>query len=134
MTKPMDHSELRSQLINIGWLIDKNAYLKEPNEAEWYAWIPTPKELDWPDCETNHKPPALILEPFQFKVGNHDYRVAEISLTGEANGIWHQLRSYSVSFNDVVGQLPFIMESLGAAWFAVSAVARRTKEQANDSE
>ena len=117
--KAIDITQLRADLDAAGWRFGRNANYPQTNECTWYAWLPH-RPMDWPDCECNHKPPALSLHPFLFTLNGRTHASAEFQMTGQMHNRWHTLKMYSVGLEEAMQAIPEALAYLGAAWKAIA--------------
>lgn len=120
----MDEIEkLRADLVLAGWRIERNNLNDRMNLVDWYAWHPKRPD-DWPNCQSNDKPPSMCIYPYAFNLPQQEKTFAnvEVEVCGELAGRWYKLRSYSITAGEAMAALPKITESLGAAWKAIAAL------------
>lgn len=109
------------------WLLDagfKVSYT-EPrpySNCNWYAYKRT--ELDAPECECNEgKGTQIVVNPYETDITGTTRQSVEIDVTGEAGGVWYQLKAYSLNASSLPDALPTIERSLVAAWSALERPA-----------
>lgn len=96
------------------------------SNCNWYAYKRT--ELDAPECECNEgKGTQIVVNPYETYITGTMHQSVEIDVTGEAGGVWYQLKAYSLNASRLPESLPTIERSLVAAW---SALERQTEEGA----
>lgn len=120
----MDEIEkLRADLALAGWRIERNPLNGPVNRVDWYAWHPK-RPGDWPNCQSNDKPPSLCIYPYAINLPQQEKTSAnvEVEVCGELAGRWYKLRSYSITAGESMEALPSITASLGAAWKAIAAL------------
>ena len=116
---------LRDSMEEAGWRIAKTPIREAMNQCDWYAWHPK-RPADWPDCDTNNKPPSLSVLPSFCEINGRTHGGAEFRLCGEKHGEWFDLKLYSVALDEVVKTIPLATQALGAAWKAISALEQTT--------
>lgn len=120
----MDEIEkLRADLVLAGWRIERNTLNGPVNRVDWYAWHPKRPD-DWPNCQSNDKPPSMCIYPYAFNLPQQEKTFAnvEVEVCGELAGRWYKLRSYSITAGEAMEAMPSITASLGAAWKAIAAL------------
>lgn len=110
--------ETRAWLEAQGFRIAEDMLRARENCATWYAYRRS--ALKSAECETNDgKPMQIVVRPHSYDWPGGRSRSVEIDVTGEAVGVWYNLRAYSVSEDVLRGHLPQIERSLIAAWNAL---------------
>jgi hypothetical protein len=87
------------------------------NTIKWIAYRPINHDLR--DCECNDKPPQLVINPYEWFMNDNHHFSCEIEITGEYNGLWFQLKSYSISLEDIMTNLDGIELMLSRSWNAI---------------
>ena len=109
------------------WLLDSGFKVShtEPrpySNCNWYAYKRT--ELDAPECECNEgKGTQIVVSPFETDITGTTHQSVEIDVTGEAGGVWYQLKAYSLNAAMLPESFPTIERSLVAAWSALERPA-----------
>ena len=111
---------LRAELEAAGWRVYNDCHAATHNECKWYACANLAD--DAPDCESNHKPPSLVITPFVFNINSSTFEQSEFSVTGEAGGVWLSLKAYSIQTKDAMASIPKARALLCAAWTAAAKV------------
>lgn len=117
--------ELKSELKDAGWRIDKKPTRSHMDRCDWYAWQPKRPD-EWPDCDCNDKPPSLTLQPSCIEVNDRLHTSVEFDLCGEKHGRWHALKVYSIKLDEAMDAIPKATAHLGAAWKAIAAQEQKT--------
>lgn len=115
--KPITNmDDLKDTLSELGWKIENQQTLQSGNLATWCAYM---RSSTGAHCETNERTPQFIITPFE--VDNLWLKTSsvEISIIGEANGQWWDLKCYSVPLDKVIPRLPQICTGLLTAWNAL---------------
>jgi hypothetical protein len=104
---------LRTQLTDLGWVIypDNDRF----NSVSWYACSQPGLGRH---CENNEKPPQFVLRPYQF--GQDIPPSVEMSVCGEVDGVWYDLKSYGMGPVEVLERMATVSASLLAAWEALA--------------
>jgi hypothetical protein len=117
-------NEFREWLIEQGFRAAANGFASLNNECNWYAHRPS--SLAARDCECNTDTRLqLVVYPHQTSdllAPGGAWESAEIEVTGEAAGVWYQLKAYGLRLSDVRARLDDIEISLIAAWNALKTV------------
>jgi hypothetical protein len=111
---------LRAELEAAGWRIWPNSNASQSNDCKWYAC--TKLADDVPDCQTNGKPPSLLIQPYSHVLNGRPFEQSEFSVTGETGGVWLSLKAYSINTKDAVASIPKARALLLAAWTAATKV------------
>ena len=106
---------LRKWLAKNGFTICENTGRSDYNEAEWHAYRSLPSARE---CETNGPKIALWVKPYVSSAINYEH--CEVDITGEAAGLWFNLRVYRAKPDEVMSRLPEIETKLVAAWNALA--------------
>ena len=92
------------------------------SNCNWYAYKRT--DLDAPECECNEgKGTQIVVNPYEIDITGTTHQSVEIDVTGEAGGVWYQLKAYSLNASRLPEALPTIERSLVAAWSALERPA-----------
>lgn len=109
--------ELREWLIGQGFKCAIDS-LGRDKECNWYAYRRS--ELQARECECNDgKPMQLVVRPYKFShpsAPDGAWESAEVDVTGEAGGLWYQLKAYSLKHDELRTRFGDIERSLIAAW------------------
>ena len=105
---------LQEWLLKNGFTILENSGRSDYNEAEWHAYRSLPSARE---CETNGPKIALWIKPYVSSAINYEH--CEVDITGEAAGLWFNLRVYMAKPDEVMSRLPEIEAKLVAAWNAL---------------
>jgi len=107
--------ELRDWLQDQGFKIYYNHLSEKMNQCNWYACRKT--QLNARRCETNdNKANHITIRPYKNTYNNLSYGSSEIEIVGEANGIWFNLKAYSVPEKDIYNRFNEIEQMLVSAW------------------
>ena len=110
--------EFREHLKDIGWKIWPNGIPDRFNECDWLAARPT--VLDAAECELNEgKRKQIEVMPSAFEINGHRRTSATMVLTGEANGLWFQIRAYGMTLDEFKERKDEAERGLVAAWNAI---------------
>lgn len=113
----MTPDALRAALEADGWRIGQQT---RDTGVPWYAWRKLGGAVD---CSCNHKPPSLILNPFEIMVHGNTWRSVEFEVCGEAGRRWLRLVAYSVPIDEALQAIPQCEDLLLAAWNAAVQAA-----------
>ena len=108
--------DLRDTLSELGWKIETQSLLKLGNVATWCAFM---RSSTGAHCETNERNPQFLITPFEINNFWLKTSMVEISIIGEANGEWWDLKCYTIPVDMVIPSLPKICTGLLAAWNAL---------------
>jgi hypothetical protein len=108
--------DLMDTLTELGWKIEPQSPLKSGNVATWFAFI---RSSTGAHCETNKSCPHFLITPFEINSPLAKTSSVEISIVGEANGQWWDIKCYTVPVDRVIPSLPKICTGLLAAWNAL---------------
>ena len=107
--------ELRNWLENQGFRIYENNLVERGNQCNWYACRKT--QLNARRCEKNDdRVTHITIKPFKYESLTRYFKSLEIEIVGEANGIWFNLKAYSVPEEDIYTRLDVIEQMLVSAW------------------
>ena len=113
--------DTRQWLLSAGFKVchtDQKPY----SNCNWYAYKRT--EMDAPECECNEgKGTQIVVNPYETDFTGTTHQSVEIDVTGEAGGVWYQLKAYSLNASRLPESLPTIERSLVAAWSALERPA-----------
>jgi hypothetical protein len=110
--------ELREWLTTQGFRVSPDNLSSQSNLCNWYAWRRS--DLTARECECNEgKPAQIVVKPCEMHF-SHVHRSAEVRVTGEALGIWFDLKAYSVPIEELQQRRPEIEAALIAAWNALA--------------
>ena len=113
--KPIKTTEdLHDTLVELGWKIENQVAPDINNLVSWCAYLRAPSNIH---CECNERSPQFIITPYDFAY--HKATSVEVSIIGEANGEWWDLKCYTVPIDKVIPSLPKICTGLLAAWEAL---------------
>ena len=108
---------LRADLVAAGFKLAYNCFSTSGNWCNWYAYRRS--TLAAPECESNEgKGVQIVVNPYEFEIGEHQCRGVEVEITGEAGGRWHKVNAYSIKADELIQSMPEIEASLIAAWSA----------------
>lgn len=110
----MNQQDLKQKLEELGFKIYDNDLTDASNMSRWYACKRLPKDLRYCDC--NDKPPQLVIHPHFYVFNGFPHRTCEVSITGEYDGVWYDLKAYSLLPEDLLEKLDSIEVKLIAAW------------------
>jgi hypothetical protein len=109
-----DQDKLKEILISMGYTVKFNPLNVEHNECDWYAYRAFPSTRK---CECNEKKDIqIVIYPYQYSKRGIYGQSVEIDLTGQFNGVWWKLQSYSISMDEVKDKHDSIVKSLISAW------------------
>jgi len=110
--------DLRADLHAAGFKLAYNVLSTSGNWCNWYAYRRS--RLAAPECECNEgKGIQIVVNPYEFEIGERQCRGVEVEVTGEAGGRWHKVNAYSIKADELMQSLPEIEASLIAAWSAL---------------
>ena len=117
----MNSNTLKQTLIDAGYRIGPT--IKRDTGVTWYAY----KRLAGAtDCACNDKPPSLVLQPYDMRIGNPDRTIQniEFEIAGEtASGGWVNFTQYGGNtWENVLEQAQKAENVLRRAWEAVAGV------------
>lgn len=115
--------ELKDWLTTQGFREYKNALASSENACKWYACKTYKSQYN---CEHNDNKDGIQVGiwPYQYAIQDHQIRIVEIDLVGEANGICYKLKGYSMSWAELPDKLDQVTDALIKAW---EAIPRREK-------
>jgi hypothetical protein len=106
-------NKLKEFLEEVGFRFH-NSPLYIDNQCDWIAYKRTVSKRE---CTSNEKPVQIVVA--YFSSTDAKYEGVEIDLTAEFNGIWWQLKAYSLSPSEAIEKLSEIESSLVKAWEAL---------------
>ncbi len=112
--------DLRAWLIEHGFRVAHDRFGRD-NGCNWYAYRRS--EIPARECEcSERKTRQIVVRPFRLL---HDsapggvWESAEVDVTGQAGGVWFNLKAYSLNHEELRERLGDIECSLVAAWNAL---------------
>lgn len=113
--KPITNmDDLKDTLSELGWKIENQQTRQSGNLATWCAYM---RSSTGAHCECNERTPQFVITPFDFDFIQQGS--VEISIVGEANGQWWDLKCYSVPLDKVIPSLSKVCTGLLGAWNAL---------------
>lgn len=109
----MEHQELKQKLEELGFKIYDNDLLDQANLSRWYACRRIP---DIRHCDCNEKPPQLVIQPHYYVFDYYPHRTCEVFIVGEYDGVWYELKAYSLLPEEMLEKLDAIEAKLVGAW------------------
>lgn len=117
--------DLRGKLQAAGFRTFIEAVHKDSNECNWYA--ARRMKPPYRHCELNEENFSLFVRPFAITMrpyGQGDegvrYETVEIGVIGQSDGIWFDLKAYSVPIDEALSRLDDIEGMIGKAWNGLS--------------
>ncbi len=115
--------DFRAWLESQGFRAAFDGLSAEGDYCNWYAYRAS--QIPARECECNEgKRMQIVVTPFDYRLHPAAKPSAEVSVTGEASGVWFKLKAYSLSQEELPPRLPEVEAALIAAWNAITAPAR----------
>lgn len=110
----MEHQQLKQELEQLGFKIYSNDLLDPSNLSRWYACRRSSEPMR--NCECNDKPPQLIIQPHYYVFNKFSHRTCEVYMVGELDGVWYDIKAYSLLPEEMLEKLNLIEDRLINAW------------------
>lgn len=115
--------DFREWLLSQGFRVGQNSLQGHHNLCDWYAWRRSALDARSCECNDDKKGMQLVIHPHTYSLENmpKDARESvELRVTGEAGGVWFDLKAYSMKPECVRDKLPDIERMLVDAWNALA--------------
>lgn len=109
--------QLRAWLETQGFTIVGATNPRTADQQPWYAWRELGAEAR--ECQSNEKPPVLILTPYLLATDGRQFANLEVTITGMYQE-WFKLEAYGLNVEDFPGRLGAIQDTLVRAWNSLS--------------
>lgn len=121
----MSLDELKEWLAAEGFRFGENHLRGQHNECGWYAWRRSQHAAA--ECETNGDKCQIVVQPHKFDHPNYTSESVEVNVCGQADGVWWELKAYSMPPEVAKVKMAKVESSLIAAWNGLHRPAGRSE-------
>jgi hypothetical protein len=111
--------DFREWLLGRGFKVAKNSLQSQSNLCDWYACRRSEMPARRCECNDDKRGVQIVVHPHLFEVSSVRHESAEVSISGEAGGVWFELKAYSMKPAEFQSKSDEIERMLVAAWNAL---------------
>ena len=89
------------------------------NLCNWYAYKRSTLKAVRCECNSDKEGVQLCVKPYSFEVRDIESRSVTISITGEAGGVWWDIKAYSLNPDEIPEKFEAAERNLVAMWNAI---------------